>query len=141
MANVLHVEGAELLLQCGLNEEATPPASFYIMLMDDTPEVADTLADLVGEPVGGGYARQAVASDVADITVVPGDTYAQATLKKVTFTATADGIGPVSHAALVTAETGTEGLLVMSWSLTSPVELADGDSLEFVGKLDLASTG
>lgn len=126
-SNFLTDEGEEHILNCYFSQSGTVPAAFYIGLIDDsTIAETDTLATMVGEPSGNGYARQA--TTFSDASFVGGDYEAPSTTE--TFTASGGSIGPVDHAIITDASSGTGGLLIIVSPLSQSRTLSDGDSLE-----------
>jgi len=129
--NILHDEGELFFCQVLFTEEASVPASYYLGLDNRTSLAeADALSDLVGEPSGNGYARQAVASDATDFTISQESGDYQAKTKTVTFTADGGDIGPVTKMFLCTVASGTSGVLIASKALSQERTLSDGESLE-----------
>ncbi|NIQ81577.1 MAG: hypothetical protein GTN93_26490 [Anaerolineae bacterium] len=129
--NILHDEGEQFILQVVFSEEQSPPTDYYIGLDNRASAAeADTLVDLVSEPSGNGYARQAVPSDNTGWTVSQdaGDYQAASTTE--TFTASGGTIGPVQQMFLCTVATGTAGKLIATAALTASRTLQDQDSLE-----------
>lgn len=132
--NALVDEGEQLILDVFLRG-AAPPAEFYLRLFNDTPEETDTLADLLGEPVGNGYApiaveRSSVGWPVLELDL--GDW--QATSKTVTFTASGGDIGPVTCCVLATAD----DVFVAFAMLSEQRILRDGESLDVTYKVKLS---
>jgi len=129
--NMLHDEGELFFCQALFTEEASVPENYYLGL-DNRASLAegDTLSNLVDEPSGNGYARQAVASNATDFTISQEGGDYQAKTKTVTFTADGGDIGPVTKMFLCTVASGTEGKLIASKALSQSRTLSDGESLE-----------
>lgn len=129
--NMLHDEGEEFIVDVVFDETQSVPANYYIGL-DARASLAeaDALTDLVSEPSGNGYAREAVASDNTDFTNSQDSGDWQALTKTVTFTASGGSIGAVTKAFLTTVSTGTAGVLISSVALSQSRTLADGESLD-----------
>lgn len=129
--NIFHDEGEEYLVKVAFSEELSVPTTHYIGLDSRTTIAeADTLADLVSEPSGNGYARQSVTTDGTDYTTSQDSGDWQAATKTVTFTASGGSIGPVDNCFLCDASTGTTGDLYCSLALSQSRTLADGESLD-----------
>jgi hypothetical protein len=79
------------------------PTGFQLLLCDYDIGSADTLATLVGEPAGNGYARQYLNPNTTDwpSLVLTGGNY-QVTSRMVTFEATGGSWGPVITCCLAT---------------------------------------
>ena len=126
--NTLLDDGEQMLLDIGFR--AAAQGSFYLGVANDTPLETDTLADLAGEPVGNGYARQALARNSTDWPVLAlnsGDY--QVISKLVTFTASGGSIGPVNIMFLCDAASGTVGKYIAWASLSEAITLGDAESL------------
>lgn len=109
---------------------AAGPTQFYVGLFDDTPLETDGLLNLIGEPSGGGYARQLIErSNVGFPTLELNAGDFQVVSKTVTFTASGGSIGPVTYAVLATTIDNT-GLFVAFKVLSQSRTLADGESLD-----------
>ena len=107
---------------------ATRPTAWYVALYTSAP------SDSGGgtEVSTGGYARQTVTFGAA---ATPGGTTDNTTT--VTFTASGDNWGTVSHIGLFDAS--TSGNLLWHGAMTAPKTVNDGDTLEFsVGNIDLS---
>jgi hypothetical protein len=107
---------------------ATRPTDWYVALYTAAP------SDSGGgtEVSTGGYARQAVTFAAASS---PGGTTDNSTT--VSFTASGDNYGSVSHIGLFDAVSG--GNLICHGSMTSPNNVDDAETLEFsIGNIDLS---
>lgn len=128
--NALADEGERDILGVYYRGE-TAPTQFYIRLYNDTPVETDTLADLVGEPAGNGYAPQLVERSSVGFPTVQQDASGdwQVVSKTVTFSASGGSIGPVTYAVLATSSDNT-GKLIAFVALSQSRTLADGESLD-----------
>jgi hypothetical protein len=129
--NLLHSEGEQFLLQAafigGRNSEIIP--DFYYLGLDNrlTVTVSDTMADLISEPLGGGYERAEIASS-GDFSINFDNNHYIATSPIVAFRATTGFWGPVSNLFL-TAEVGSEFKLISTAVLPSAIILNSGDAV------------
>jgi len=106
------------------------PITFYLMLVNDTPTITDTLATVSGEPSGNGYARQQFTKDTTGWPTLGIDSsHGMITSKLVTFEAIGGPWGPVSYAILTTVLTGTSGPLIVFVPLSYPKTLSIGQTL------------
>jgi len=128
MAQVLHDEGEQYLLQAALSEEQTPPANFYLGLCNDTLAKTDALADILNEPSGDGYSRQAIPSSNVGWTVEKSGSYYRATGTQETFLADGGDWGSLNTWFLATSADGT-GKLIASGDIDPARTMADGDTL------------
>jgi hypothetical protein len=136
--NALADEGENAMLDVFFRA-GTAPSNFYIALYNDTPVDTDTLATLTGEPSGSGYARSLVERNSTGwptLALDSGDYRAVSSTE--TFTASGGTIGPVTYACLVTAASGTSGLLIAYNALSASRTLNDGDSLDVTFRVKLA---
>ena len=130
VANLLHDEGEQAILQAVYDEQYSVPANYYIGLDNrGTIAEADTLSSLSGEPAVGGYARQAVASDNTDWTVSKPATDYQAKSKTVTFTPSGADYPAVQNMFLCDVISGAGGKIHASVALSASRTVLDGDSL------------
>jgi hypothetical protein len=107
---------------------ATRPTDWYVALYTAAPSDAGGGTEVST----GGYARQAVTFGAA---ATPGGTTDNTTT--VTFTASGDNWGTVSHIGLFDAVSG--GNLLWHGSMTASKTVNDGDTLEFsIGNIDLS---
>lgn len=137
MSNALADEGEQSILDVYFRGAAAP-ANFYIALYNDTPVETDTLATLTGEPSGNGYARRLVERSNTGwptLALDSGDFMATSSVETFTSSGT---IGPVTHTAVVTAASGTAGLLVAYNALSQSRTLANGESLDVTYRIKLA---
>ena len=139
MAQILHDEGEQYLLQAALSEEQTPPANFYLGLCNDTLVKTDALADIANEPSGDGYSRQAIPSSAAGWTVAKVSDYYRATGPQETFTADGGDWGTINTWFLATSADET-GKLIASGDIDPARTIADGDSLLVTPILTFAAT-
>lgn len=103
---------------------------FHFALYNDTPVDTDTLATLVNEVSGGGYARIAVARNTTDFPTLAldaGDFQVSSVTK--TFNATGTWTA-ATILALVEPLTGTAGDFYAWASLSATRNLVNGDSLD-----------
>ena len=128
MANIIHDEGEQYLLRAALSEEQTLPANFYLGLCNDTLVKTDALANILNEPSGYGYARQAIPSSNVGWTVEKSGSYYRATGTQETFTANGGNWGSLNTWFLATSADGT-GKLIASGDIDPARTIADGDSL------------
>ena len=128
--NTLHVGGEMFLLSCAFdsNPGVFPPANYYFGL-DNRPTITvdDLMTDIVDEPVGNGYLRQAVSSTGQFSIDVLGGVY-RASGQVVTFSATGLGWGPVSNLFMASAADDS-GTLIASNSLSNAITLSSGDAI------------
>lgn len=128
MASILTNEGEEYMLETAFSEEQSAPANFYIGLCHDTPALADGLGDIANEPSGSGYARIAVDSASAQITVSLVASHMRARFSTVQFAASGGAWGSVNHAFVATTADST-GKYIGAYSLTAERTLQDGETL------------
>ena len=128
MANIIHDEGEQYLLQAALSEEQTLPANFYLGLCNDTLTKTDALTDIANEPSGDGYARQEIPSTGVGWTVAKSGDYYRATGTQETFTANGGNWGSLNTWFIATSADGT-GKLIASGDIDPARTIADGDSL------------
>ena len=139
MAQILHDEGEQYLLQAALSAEQTPPANFYLGLCNDTLTKTDALANIANEPSGDGYARQEIPSTGVGWTVAKSGDYYRATGTQETFTANGGNWGSLNTWFLATSADGT-GKLIASGDIDPARTIADGDSLLVTPILTFAAT-
>jgi hypothetical protein len=129
--NMLHTEGEEFLLRAaftgGRVSDIIP--EFYYLGLDNrqAPAADNTMDDLIGEPTGGGYERQEIASN-GDFAINTENEHMLATSPIVAFRATTGSWGPVSNLFLTTASDGS-GYLISTVVLDTPVFLNSGNSV------------
>ena len=129
--NTLHQGGEEFLLRAaftgGRISEVIP--DFYYIGLDNRQSVSfsDTIDNLIGEPITGGYQRQQVSSS-GDFAINLNQTHFLATSPIVGFRSTTTGWGPVSNIFLTTAIDST-GDLISTVVLAAPISLGAGQSV------------
>lgn len=129
MASQLYDEGAQDILQCYFQSDVEP-ATFYAGLGNGTRPTADTTV-MTGftEVSGTGYARQSIASDGTDWpTVQLESSEMAATSKQLTFTCSSGSWTTYNYVFLTTTSSGTAGLAIASWDVTTARALASGES-------------
>lgn len=107
------------------------PTTFFVRLCRNFVGKTDTLASLVGEPSGNGYAPKEIERSIVGFPSIElvGADYRRVS-KTVTFTAVGGDIGPVNYMILATSSDNT-GILVAGLSLENERLILDGvDSLE-----------
>lgn len=129
--NLLHNDGEEFLLRAAFTGGQTSdviPDNYYLGLDARVePAAVDTMDDLVAEPIGNGYARQAIASS-GDFAINFESNHFIATSPIVAFEATSNSWGPVRNLFLTT-EIDSSGYLISTATLSSPLTLDIGDSV------------
>jgi hypothetical protein len=129
--NLLHLDGEEYLLRAaflGGRDSTVIPDNYYLGLDNRTSiSVDQTVDDLVGEPVSGGYERQSVSSS-GDFGINLEDSHFIVTSPIVAFRATSGPWGPVQNLFLTTAADDS-GFLVSTAVLDSPVSLSLSQSV------------
>jgi len=136
LPNTLMNEGAELLMKMIFQNAAIGGGSnFYVGLCSDTiTGKGMDLTDIVGEPVGFGYARQVLALNSTDWPdPVTTNDVTKIISKTVAFTAAG---GPfnvaISRMFLTNVLTGTAGILfALSAALENPLTVADTTTENF----------
>ena len=129
--NLLHQEGEEFLLRAaftGGRVSEVIPDNYYLGL--DNRQLVDvdhTMDDLIGEPVGGGYQRQAIQSS-GDFTVNFENSHFRAVSPIVAFRSTSGSWGPVSN-LFMSDQDGNSGSLITTVTLQSPIALDPGQSV------------
>lgn len=134
--NVLHSLGEQFFLTCCFkNDGEYPPANYYFGL-DNRPTVAkeDKITDLVNEPSGNGYARQATSSN-SGFTIEKVNNVYRASSQIFSFVANGGGWGPVSNVFMTTSN--SSGVLLSSAALSSSISLVDGDLINLRMSLSL----
>lgn len=125
--NALTNEGEQDILAVYFAKSKSAPTNFYIGLINDAGIAeTDTLATMAGEPSGNGYARSECTFGTPALDA--GDYESVSTTE--TFTASGGSIGPVTHAFLTNAASGTSGLFLVYVALSATRTLLDGDSLQ-----------
>jgi hypothetical protein len=126
--NALVNEGEELVGDTFLRD-ANAPTEFYLRFAEDTLTETDTLVDIVGEPVGYGYApilieRSNVGWPVKELD--DGDW--RYTSKELSYTASGGDIGPFNALFLATTSDNT-GKLISFVALSTERTVLSGDTL------------
>ena len=133
--NILHQDGEEFLLRAAFQGGGSAWPSndiipeYYYLGMDNRQVVSseDTLDDLIGEPAGSGYERQAVSSH-DDFAVNYENSHFVATSPIVAFRATTGSWGPVSN-VFISDKNDNTGYLIATAVLTTAIEMNSGDSV------------
>lgn len=127
LLNTFHLAGEQRILQYCFSGQ-TVPSNFYVGLdARVTLAESDTIDDLLDEPTGDGYVRQAVASN--GFTVEAVDNVYRASSPIVTFTASpSSSWGPVTNIFLADS-TDDSGILFASAPLGQSVTVENGDSI------------
>lgn len=129
--NVLHLDGEEYLLRAAFQGGAisTVIPDDYYLGMDNRLNIGveDTMDDLIGEPGGSGYERQAISSN-NDFTLNFEQDHFVATSPIVAFRATTGNWGPVSNIFLTDKEDNT-GYLIATATLSTAIEVNSGESV------------
>lgn len=112
--NTLVANGASWFLRTVFRGEAVLPATYYLGLTNAgyTFDGATLAALAAGEPVGNGYARQALVKNTTDWTVQEVNGVMQALSKIATFTASADWTAQWLRMFICDASAGTVGNVV-----------------------------
>ena len=129
--NILHLEGEEFLLRAaftGGQVSSVIPTNSYVGL-DARTSVSDdqSMDDLVGEPVGAGYERQAISSE-GDFVINFEEDHFLALSPIVVFRGIGGMWGPVSHLFFTDRENNT-GALISTATFSAPFEVSDGESV------------
>lgn len=129
--NLLHLEGEQFILNAafaGGQTSTVIPENYYLGLDNRAVVSAEnTMDDLIGEPTGGGYTRQAISS-LNDFAVNLDSDHYVATSPIVAFRSTSGSWGPVSHLFLTDALDNT-GSLISTATLETPVSVDVGQSV------------
>jgi hypothetical protein len=129
--NLLHEEGEQFLLQAAFvgGKESTIIPDYYYLGLDNRQTVAttDTLDDVLGEPVSGGYARIELSSS-GDFTVSYDQDHYVALSPIVSFSASSGAWGPVVNLFL-TASVEGDYKLISTATLPSPIFLNIGQTI------------
>lgn len=127
-------EGEDAFLRMifrGDNSIVAGGGNFYMGLCGNVSGETLTMTGITGEPVTGGYARQAITRDATgwpSIAVVNGHVRIQS--DTVTWTAAGADIGPFSRLFLTTTASGVGGkLLSVSAPLLTEYTIPNGQSL------------
>lgn len=124
--NLLHLDGEEFILRAAFTDASTIPA-FYYLGLDNRLTIAadDTMDDLIGEPVAGGYERSEISS-TGDFSINFESSHYIATSPIVAFRSTTGTWGPCSNLFLATTLNDT-GKLISTATLSSSVSLSPGE--------------
>jgi len=131
LRNLLHLEGEDFMLRAcfvgGRISNVIP--DFYYLGLDNRLNVMsdNTMDDLIGEPVGGGYQRQQIASQ-GDFSINLEGEHFIATSPIVAFRSTTGSWGPVSNLFLTNAADNS-GSLISTVILQTPVSMSPGDTV------------
>lgn len=138
--NLLHAGGELFFLTCCFQNDGTYPPENYYFGLDNraTLDVNDEMTDLVDEPSGNGYARQAINSENGFTIDAVGGVY-RASSPILTFSATTGSWGPASCLFLTDKIDGS-GTLLASAPLSSEINLDAGDSFTMRMSLSLKDT-
>jgi len=112
--NLLHLEGEAFILRAafaGGKNSVVIPENYYLGLDNRLSVDADnTMDDLIGEPTGGGYTRQAISS-LNDFSINLDSEHYIATSPIVAFNAMSSAWGPVSNLFLTDAQDNSGSLI------------------------------
>jgi hypothetical protein len=134
--NALADGGENAMLDVFYRNGSAP--TFYFSLWNDTPVDTDTIATLLNEVTGTGYARISVArnsTDWATLALVSGD-YKVTSVAK-TFTASGTWTA-ATQLCLVSSSSGTAGTFYAWVALSATRTLISGDSLQVDMSVSLA---
>lgn len=131
LLNLLHQDGEEFLLRAafmGGQDSTIIPDNYYVGLDNrQTITATQNMDGLIGEPFGGGYERQQIASS-GDFSINLESGHYMVTSPIVAFRATTGSWGPVSN-LLLTDAADNSGYLISTVVLPSPVSLDSGQSV------------
>lgn len=141
MYNLLHSEGEEFILRTLFYNDGNSPPSAYYLGLDSRPSIAyaDTMSNLIGEPSGYGYARQALNSSSTGNTgwtITTETSLHKALSNVVSFTASGGSYGPCYNLFL-SNKSDNSGKLISSVALSTPATLSSGDILSLRMTLSL----
>lgn len=129
--NLVHQDGEEFLLRAAFQGgpiSTIIPENYYLGLDNrQSVSIVDTMDDLIGEPGGSGYERQAVSSTTDFLLNFENDHYV-ATSPVVAFRATTGNWGPVSNLFL-TDKLDNSGYLIATATLPSGIQVNSGDHI------------
>jgi hypothetical protein len=119
--------GADIALDAITGRQTQTARTMYLVLLTAAPTDATTLATMV-EYTAAGYARQTWTPAAPSAS---GGNRRSANTNGITYgpLTGANGTTAITHAALVSALTGTTGDLTFYWTLDSPRTPASGDSI------------
>jgi hypothetical protein len=129
--NTLHLEGEEFLLRAaftGGQVSSVIPENYYVGL-DSRSDIEDsqTMDDIIGEPVGSGYARQSISSS-GDFVINFEESHFLALSPIVIFNGIGGSWGPVSN-LFFTDRIDNAGSLISSATFSAPFSVANGESI------------
>lgn len=129
--NLLHLEGEEFILRAtfsGGKVSDVIPENYYLGLDNRLAvNASDTMDDLIGEPSGGGYDRQAISS-LNDFSVNLDSEHYIATSPIVAFNGTSGSWGPVSNLFL-TDKSDNSGSLISTAVLDTAISVSIGQQV------------
>lgn len=138
---MLHTEGEEHLLKCTFSEEETPPANYYMGLSTDASIAKDASLGNVTEVSGGGYARQAIASDNVDFTIeTHGTNNRRAAAAEQTFAASGADITGARTWFIATTVDNTGKLIASAAVINAPLTIPDGSDHGIIARINLKDT-
>lgn len=119
--------GSKIGLDAKTGRATQTARTMYLALLTAAPTDATTMATMaeLGAPPVSGYARQVVAF------TDPAATESTSNSAALTFGPFSADLANVTHAALVSAATGTAGDLTFYWTLDTARDPANGDSIVF----------
>lgn len=127
--NALVNEGEENILRTYFRNESAP-TQFYVRLCNDTIVETDTLASVLNEPSGNGYAPVLIERSSTGWPTVEEDAGDYRVISKIiTFTADGGAIGPISTAYIATTSDNS-GKLLAANGLSIVRTILNGDQLE-----------
>ncbi len=128
--NILHQEGEEFILTAAFVDPSIVPTDYYLGL-DNRGSVAanQTLANIFGEPIAGGYVRQTVSS-TGDFTLSLDANFVAVSPVVVFQAGIGESWGPVRVLFLTNvSDLDINGYLITSVELPSSITVANGDSI------------
>lgn len=137
MAGELSTAGANIALDGATGRATQTSRTMYLALLTAAPTDATTMATMteLTTPGSNGYDREVCAFDAPT-----GDPAQTDNSSLITFGPFTSDLGNVTHAALVSAATGTAGDLVAYWTADVAKDPANGDSITIAaGALTLSN--
>lgn len=128
--NAVSQQGEEALLETFFRGDASfDPTEFYVRLCNSTPDVGTTLATVVDEASGNGYAPQLLERSTVGFPTkeIISETY-RIVSKTVSFTASGGDIGPVTNAYLATTSDNS-GKFIAFRALSRTRTVLDTDTM------------
>lgn len=124
MAGQASTAGSHIALDALTGRATQSARTTYLALLTAAPDDSTTLATMTELTAGNGYARQTVtwSAPTAEATSNSGS---------ITFGPFTTDFAQVTHCALVSAASGTVGDLIFYWTLDTPKDPANGDSITF----------